>query len=265
MVRPRILDAQVPWIAVIRCPTPASIDVRVTDLIGFYSCTCAAELILPQLQNASIHSTVEQILEVMTNGFYDQTGVSADKHAFRIRPHDQRFVSFEWLVHGDVKLSFQCLAHPDPATCLRDELVLPLMRVAEQLRQLVPAELHNQKVLPQLSQLVPLPDFRAPMFSWLFDRALTHKLADKSLNVVSDANGSSPEAGQSRDRAATHDSATSTTTANAGPTASSMPPPSTATSAQAPCSEEEARRLEVREAAQRRRDEKASKAKKQKP
>ncbi|KOO21795.1 hypothetical protein Ctob_001110 [Chrysochromulina tobinii] len=121
----------------LRSVASTTLNIRVTDLIGFYECTSNEVDIQQQLQVAGISTTVEQAFDRLLSGFDD--GLNKDTfHTFQVRPCDHISVTFEWLVRGSVKLAFRCAASVEPAPRIRDELVLPLMRATEQLRLLVP-------------------------------------------------------------------------------------------------------------------------------
>ena len=167
----------------LRRVTSTSLNVRVTDLIGFYECTSSEVDIRQQLQVAGISTTVEQAFDRLLSGFDD--GLNKDTfHTFQVRPCDHISVTFEWLVRGSVKLAFRCAANAEPAPRIRDELVLPLMRTTEQLRLLVPPSASETQAQwePPLTQCegslraphaqqLPLPNLNAPLLAQILEHA----------------------------------------------------------------------------------------------
>lgn len=183
MPRARIIDTSTPWIAMLRSVASTTLNIRVTDLIGFYECTSSEVDIRQQLQVAGISTTVEQAFDRLLSGFDD--GLNKDTfHTFQVRPCDHISVTFEWLVRGSVKLAFRCAASEEPAPRIRDELVLPLMRATEQLRLLVPpaasetqaqwepphTRCEGSLTVPHAQQL-PLPNLNAPLLAQILEHA----------------------------------------------------------------------------------------------
>ena len=183
MPRARIIDTSTPWIAMLRSVASTTLNIRVTDLIGFYECTSNEIDIRQQLQVAGISTTVEQAFDRLLSGFDD--GLNKDTfHTFQVRPCDHISVTFEWLVRGSVKLAFRCAANAEPAPRIRDELVLPLMRTTEQLRLLVPPSASETQAQwePPLTQCegslraphaqqLPLPNLNAPLLAQILEHA----------------------------------------------------------------------------------------------
>lgn len=185
MPRARIIDTSTPWIAMLRSVASTTLNIRVTDLIGFYECTSNEVDIRQQLQVAGISTTVEQAFDRLLSGFDE--GLNKDTfhtfHTFQVRPCDHS-VTFEWLVRGSVKLAFRCAASEEPAPRIRDELVLPLMRATEQLRLLVPpaasetqaqwepphTQCEGSLTVPHAQQL-PLPNLNAPLLAQILEHA----------------------------------------------------------------------------------------------
>lgn len=183
MPRARIIDTSTPWIAMLRSVASTTLNIRVTDLIGFYECTSNEVDIQQQLQVAGISTTVEQAFDRLLSGFDD--GLNKDTfHTFQVRPCDHISVTFEWLVRGSVKLAFRCAASVEPAPRIRDELVLPLMRATEQLRLLVPpaasetqaqwepphTQCEGSLTVPHVQQL-PLANLNAPLLAQILEHA----------------------------------------------------------------------------------------------
>ena len=162
----RVLDESSPWVATLRRPTANSLDVRLTDLLGFFVCTCSDADLKTQLREASIETPVEKMLSLMMAAF-DGSAPDPSMHAFHVR-RDGGDARLDWLIKDDPKLTFRCVADPNPATRLRDEVMLPLMRVTEQLHRLVPAG-SEWTAAPQAS--MPLPAFHSPLLARVFHHA----------------------------------------------------------------------------------------------
>ena len=163
------LEPGTPWLACVKRRADR-LDIFITDLRRFFSCSCEHDDIQQQLKNADIASPVGTMLGMFMENLCGLTSPERQaKFELRRHPPDQHSADFrlEWWVKGAACFTFRCHAASDPAACIRDEVVLPLLRTTGQLRQLLPEEV----VWAPPAGPLPLPKMCDPLVS----RILTHK------------------------------------------------------------------------------------------
>ena len=136
------LDSAVPWLASVSSDEQG-VEVTLTDLRGHYVGRCNQASIERQAV-AWGSSDTRQFTRLLHECVEGQK--KSGLYAFRVIPEEEQdahsasaftrpsAVRLEWDLRGSTALVIRCFARPNPAEWLRDELVLPLMRVVEQLR-----------------------------------------------------------------------------------------------------------------------------------
>ena len=156
------LDSAVPWLASVSSDEHG-VDVTLTDMRGHYVGRCDQASV--ELQAAAWGSgNTRQLMRLLHECVEGQK--SRELYAFRVLPEDDpaahpasgstlpSVVRLEWDLRGSTALVVRCYARENPAEWLRDELVLPLMRVVEQLR--------HAAVNWEPPAAMPLPTLGAP-------------------------------------------------------------------------------------------------------
>ena len=163
----RVLDNITPWLVCLRRSSAESVEFQVTDLRVFYCCAYSGADIHAQLEAAAISSPIEAMLDLLQKNF-DAGGTYGAKLCVRPPVGLNEPLRLEWRHQAGYNLlCFSCDRAADSATCLRDELVLPLMRASEQLERLVPADIEWH---PPDGPL-PLPSFEAPLLGQMLAHA----------------------------------------------------------------------------------------------
>lgn len=235
----RVVDASAPWLACLRRPSGANeVHLFVSDLRRFFSCTCGESDLRRQLDATDLASPVDKMLDVLMRCFAGSDPASSAA-SFQVRPPVDalgQLLHLDFYIRGTLKVfSFPCHSVADPGASVRDELLLPMMRAAEQLRQLVPA---GAAWSPPAGAL-PLPAFDASLMATVLEHA--RRPSDAQASATGPAGAEGGEA------AAAAADAVAETPADSG----FGPSASTSTSATVPEDEGEQRRKRAQEARER--------------
>ena len=163
-----LIDERVPWLCAVR-HDEVCVEIWITDLVGFYQRSFSTDYLKEQLDSASIVTSVASMLDKMQACLDDSSEVK-DSYKFKVDLPQSGTLRLEWLRRGIAVFAFVFEPSQDPSSRVRDEVVLPLMRATEQLRQLVPPTTEWQRPPGR----IPLPRFSTPLLrQMLAPHALT--------------------------------------------------------------------------------------------
>ncbi|KAL1515606.1 hypothetical protein AB1Y20_002225 [Prymnesium parvum] len=114
-----------------------SLSARITDLRSWHSCSVPRAELEAKLRDADIpDGQLGRILSIVQQCFDGEK--PEDKYSFHVSALPDGRARLHWSSASGLELSFDAAPAEDGAQCVRDELLLPLLRAMEQLRQLVP-------------------------------------------------------------------------------------------------------------------------------
>ena len=179
------------WLLRVRSAASA-VEVTLTDLCSHYVGRCDASSVCQQVEQwgaaepAPILQLLHECVDIPTS--------EKTKHcAFRVLRREASAL-VEWSVRGETCLAFHCSPSTEPAVRLRDEVILPLMRAAEQLRRLVPAGAW-QPDAP--SGELPLPQLTEPPLRAMLEHASGASGSTSALPLEGSGEGSAAEPSRS--------------------------------------------------------------------
>jgi len=146
------------------CSPDLSALVEFTDLVGWWSGQISAVELQRQLEAQDVDTSLEEILALLCS-HYD--GEDAEWKCFQAHWDGAGLTATRTVVweFSDVEVRFAMAAAPAPAALLRDRLLLPVLRAAEQLRRMLPRDAAWK---PPAAGGLPLPSLRDPLFRQLF-------------------------------------------------------------------------------------------------
>lgn len=189
-----VIDEATPWLLRARS-TPLELEVTLTDLRGYFVGRLDASSVESQIKSWG-GNNIGQMIRLLHKHLAGSERLSC----FPISPtseDDDGMRRLLWVIKDVTCFTFMCRPAPAPATLLRDELILPLMRATEQLRRLVPSEAAT--AWKPDADAMPLPQFGAPPLQAMLAHAssATDPVNAASLAVVAKSNGGDASAGTS--------------------------------------------------------------------
>ena len=152
-----VIDSTAPWLARVSSSSSSGISVRLTDLCAHYLGSVDSGTLQQQLEEFDDPAQVLHKLHDCLEG-KEPTAL----YAFRVEVLDafsgtRRFL---WDLGGSTAITVVCWPSQDSAACIRDELLLPLLRAGEAAWRMASAEVTWPSLPAGVEQF--LPDMGAP-------------------------------------------------------------------------------------------------------
>eukprot|EP00965_Chrysotila_dentata_P216573 6189453-Pleurochrysis_carterae.AAC.4 len=143
-----------------------ALKVQVTDLCSWWLCEANEAVLERQCEEQSLASSAEEMRDMIIRCFEEKDGLSDEHYTFTVCPAKDGYLSLTWSA-GAIHMKFECMPVDDSAIRIRNEMLLPLLRTAEQLLRLLPP----QAAWHPPPESLPLPSFNHEVYATIWSHA----------------------------------------------------------------------------------------------